>query len=110
MIYLDNEQMQKVKLLDKMLKYTSLSDIQKYVEPYEIIDRLKNAHPSDVSGPLMNMYNETMRINTELMSITSNFYNMKSDFTTLIRCLGRGGFDQVSSNEFQSLKSRLGAY
>lgn len=59
---------------------------------------------------MLEMYQDSSRLNLEIMMLRTQVDSNKTDFQTLLRCLNKGMGDSTATGDFYSLKSKHNIY
>jgi hypothetical protein len=107
MISLTSEQIEKVRLLDKMFDSLGIEQLRELSESEQIVARLKGTQEN--SNVLTKLINDNIQHSADLMNLRSELYTLKSDFQVLTKLMLKP-FEYNAINDAQSLKSKYGIY
>lgn len=104
----DDTNLEKIKLLDQIFQVLSLDDMKQIASCDLVVSKLRGDNVA--RGPLLEMYQDSSRLNLEIMMLRTNLTNVVTDFQVLIRCLNKGMADSTATSDFYNLKTKHNIY
>ncbi len=102
---------EKVRVLDELLRYISINDLKELVSKDLIVAKLKNNQVphENGAGPFEQLLIDYNQKCVNLQMVESQLITLKFDIQAMIRIMTRP-IDQQSVHDLQGLKSRHGIY
>jgi hypothetical protein len=104
---LTSDEIEKIRLLDKLLSSLSRCDLMTLVEEEQIIDKLRGI--SNQSPILENIVMDNQRLSNELSETQSELNVLRYDVQLLAKLILKP-YDYDSTSNAQNLKSKYGIY
>lgn len=103
----NNQQIEKLKVIDTLFEYLDISELKKLAESEEIVNKLKGGASNQT--PLIDLLYQHQELQDRLSSLLAEFHSLQYDFQILAKLVLKP-YDYNSIGDAQSLKSKFGIY
>lgn len=111
MIYLTPDDTQKFKLIDQFVRAIPTTELNALVEADLVANRLRNADTaiSGTSGPIQTILESHNKLESDVMALRSEVSMLTNDIRSIVKAMSKP-FDSYAINDFNTIKSKYGAY
>lgn len=103
----NNQQIEKLKVIDTLFEYLDISELKKIAESEEIVNKLKGSSSNET--PLVDLLYQHQELRDRLASLQTEFHTLQYDFQMLAKLILKP-YDYNSASDAQTLKSKFGIY